>query len=107
MNVSSRTSRAPGSSSRVSPRMSAVRSAFDLAQAFHLAQAVATLYELTILDALSARPATARALAARYRLDRAVLEGVMDFVAARTNILRKKGGAFSAARRHERETRFL
>jgi SAM-dependent methyltransferase len=87
--------------------MSDVRSAFDLAEAFHLAQAVATLHELTILDGLSARPAAARALAARYRLDSAVLEGVMDFVAARTNILRKKGGTFSATRHYEREARFL
>jgi SAM-dependent methyltransferase len=92
---------------RVSPHGSDALSAFDLAEAFHLAQAVATLHELQILDALAARPATATALAKRYRLDQSVLRGVLEYVAARTDILRRKGRTFAATRRYGAEARFL
>ena len=92
---------------RVSPQPSDVRSAFDLAEAFHLAQAVATLYELKILDTLAEHPATADALAKRYRLDRSVLLGVLEFVTARTEILRKEGRRFATTRRYGTEARFL
>jgi len=92
---------------RISPHASDIRSAFDLAEAFHLAQAVATLHELNILDALAERPATADALAQRYRLDPTVVRGVLEYVAARTDVVRKKGRAFTATRRYGTEARFL
>jgi SAM-dependent methyltransferase len=83
------------------------RSGFDLAEAFHLAQAVATLHEMDILDALAARPQTAKALAARHRLDPGVLGATLEYVAARTDILRRKGRAFAATPRYDVEARFL
>jgi SAM-dependent methyltransferase len=84
-----------------------VRSAFDLAEAFHLAQAVATLHELNVLDALAARPQTAKALAARRRLDPGVLGATLEYVAARTDILRRKGRVFAATPRYDVAARFL
>jgi SAM-dependent methyltransferase len=91
----------------ITPPPSNVRSTADLAEAFHLAHAVATLYELKVLDLLVERPATADVLAKRYRLDRAVLQGVLEYLAARTDIVRKKGRAFVATRHYGSEARFL
>lgn len=90
----------------ISPRPYSVRSAADLAEAFHLAHAVAALDDLQILDTLAQQPATAEVLAKRFRLDRAVLQAVLEFLAARTDIVRKKGRAF-AATPSSREARFL
>ena len=84
-----------------------IRSAFDLAEAFHLAQAVATLHELGILDELAHHPSTAGAIATRHRLDGALLEGVLEYVAARTDIVRKKGQTFAATRHYEGGARFV
>jgi hypothetical protein len=68
---------------------------------------VTTLHELNILQALAARPANATTLAKRYRLDRAVLQGVLEYVAARTDIIRRVGSDFRATARYGAETRFL
>src|SRR5262245_22430682 len=117
MASSSKTSREQGLSSPASDRVrrrtrpssqpSEVWSVFDLTEGFHLAHAVATLHDLGILQALAARPSTADALAKRYRLDRAVLQGVLEYVAVRTDVIRKKGSGFAATLRYGTEARFL
>jgi SAM-dependent methyltransferase len=88
---------------KVSPPTPDIWSAFHLAEGFHLAHAVTTLHELDILRALAARPSTAAALAKRFRLDRSVLQGVLEYVAARTDVIRKNG----ATSRYGTEARFL
>lgn len=66
-----------------------------------------TLHELNILQALAERPATADALAKRYRLDPAVLQRVLEYIAARTHVIRKQGCTFAATPRYGSEARFL
>jgi len=80
--------------------------AFDLVEAFQLAHAVATLHDLGLLHALK-RPATADELAAARSLDANLLRGVLEYVAARTDILRKSGGRFVAAEGYSGGARFL
>lgn len=66
---------------------------FDLVEAFQLSHAVATLHDLELFKALK-KPATAKALSARYGLDAGLLRGILEFVAARTDLLRKSGERF-------------
>jgi SAM-dependent methyltransferase len=79
---------------------------FDLVEAFHLAQAVAALHDLGLLDNLK-KPCSARELAAKRKLDPDLLRGTLEFVAARTNLLRKSADRFVVTRNHETESRFL
>ena len=79
---------------------------FDLVEAFHLAQAVATLHDLGLLEILK-KPCTAGELAAKCKLDAELLHGTLEFVAARTNLLRKSADRFVATRNHAAESRFL
>jgi SAM-dependent methyltransferase len=92
---------------RASPQPPDRWSVFDLTEGFHLASAVTTLHELGILSTLAAQPSTADALARRYRLDRAALHGVLEYVAARTDVIRRKGPGFAATRGYQTEARFL
>ena len=91
----------------VSPPPSSVRSAADLAEAFHLAHAAATLYQLNVLDELVERPATAKSLAKQHGLDPSVLQGVLEYLAARTNIVGRKGKAFVSTPHYGAEAQFL
>ena len=52
-----------------------------------MAHAVTALHELEVFTSLD-EPRTAAALARRHRLDAGMLKGVLDFVAARTSLLR-------------------
>lgn len=79
---------------------------FDLAEAFQLSHAVATLHNLDIFTALK-KPATADELSARYALDAGLLRGVLEYVAARTDLLRRSGERFVATRSYTGEARFL
>src|SRR5947208_2151127 len=79
---------------------------FDLVKAFQLAHAVATLHNLELFTALK-KPATADALAARYGLDAGLLRGTLEYVAARTDLLRKSGERFVATRNYTGAARFL
>lgn len=79
-------------------------SALDLAEALHLAHATATLHDLGVLASL---PATAEALARKHRLDPTVLRGTLDYLAARTDLIRKRVDVYSATRNYAREARFL
>jgi SAM-dependent methyltransferase len=80
--------------------------AFDLVEAFQLARAVATLHDLGLLAALK-QPATADELSSRYALDAGLLRGVLEYVAARTDLLRKSGGRFVTTRAYAGGSRFL
>jgi SAM-dependent methyltransferase len=80
--------------------------AFDLAEAFHLSHAVATLHDLEIFAALK-KPATADELVAKYALDVDLLRGMLEYVAARTDLLRKSGERFVATSRYWGHSQFL
>jgi len=81
-------------------------SAFDLAEGFHLSHAVAALHNLGVFTALK-EPATARQLATKYSLDVRLLDGLLEYVAARTDLLRKSGKRFVAKSSYSRGSRFL
>jgi SAM-dependent methyltransferase len=81
-------------------------SAFELVEAFQLSHAVATLHDLKLFTALK-KPATANELAARYALDVRLLRGVLEYVAARTDLLRRSGERFVATANYSAESRFL
>lgn len=81
-------------------------SAFDLAEAFHLSHAVAALHRIGVFAALK-RPLTVKQLAARYSLDVELLGGLLEYVAARTDLLRKSGERFIAQSSYSPGTRFL
>ena len=81
-------------------------SVFDLVEAFQLAQAVAALQDLDLLKAMQ-RPFTAKELAARHGVDPNLLRGTLEYVAARTDLLRKTGEKFIATRNYAENSRFL
>lgn len=79
---------------------------FDLVEAFQLAHAVATLHDLNLFSALK-KPATADELSSKYALDAGLLRGVLEYVAARTDLLRKSGERFVTTASYARGSRFL
>jgi SAM-dependent methyltransferase len=82
------------------------RSTFDLVEGFQLAHAVATLDDLGLLASMK-RPTSARTLATRHGLDASLLRGVLEYVAARTDLVRRSGERFVATRRYADDSRFL
>lgn len=72
----------------------------------HLGHAVSTLHDLGILDALS-EPTTADELATKHEIDVAFLRGTLDYVALRTNLVRKTGKRFTATKHYDKSCRFL
>jgi SAM-dependent methyltransferase len=86
--------------------MSARRSTFDLVEGFQLAHAVRTLDELGVLASL-ARPRRPRELGARHGLDAEMLAGILEYVAARTDLVRRTGERFVATPRYADDARFL
>jgi SAM-dependent methyltransferase len=81
-------------------------STFDLVEAYQLASAVAALHELDLLESMQ-RPATAKELAIRCGIDANLLRGVLEYVSARTDLLRKTKGKFLATRDYAEKSRFL
>lgn len=80
--------------------------ALDLVEAFHLSQAVFVLRELGLLAALTT-PRSAAALAARFKLDENILSGTLEYVAARTDVLRKTvAGRFTVTRNYSVASQF-
>jgi len=71
-----------------------------------LAHAVTALHDLGVLDALE-KPVTAEATARTLRLDCAMLRGTLEYVSARTDLVRKTGGQFVATRRYSDQVCFL
>jgi SAM-dependent methyltransferase len=80
--------------------------AIDLVEAFQLAKAVAALHELNVLADLTTSTSSEE-LAARHKLDPQVLRGTLEFIAARTNLLRKSADRFVVTRNYAIESRFL
>lgn len=78
----------------------------DLVEAFQLSHAVFTLHSLGLFTALK-EPVTAEELSAKYSLDPVMLRGVLEYLAARTDLLRKSGGRFVTTRRYAEGARFL
>ncbi len=78
----------------------------DLVEAFQLAHAVWTLHDLDVLASLE-RPSSARALAAKHGLDGRLLQGVLEYVAERTDLVRKDKSRFVATDQYAQPSRFL
>jgi SAM-dependent methyltransferase len=85
---------------------SAKLSAADVVEGFQLAHAVWALHDLDVLASLE-RPATARAVAAKHRLNADLLRGVLEYVAARTDLVEKRGSRFVAGGSYSPHARFL
>ena len=79
---------------------------FDLVEAFQLSQAVATLHDLDILTTLH-KPATVDELSAKFAIDAGLLRGILDYLALRTNLLRRSGERFVATQNYSAHARFL
>jgi len=62
-------------------------SVFDLVEAYQLSRAVAVLNDLKVFE--SQKPFSARQLAAKHGLDVTLLAGVLEYVALRTELLRR------------------
>src|SRR5436190_9168865 len=88
------------------PQMSDRRSVFDLVEGFQLAHAVATLHDLELFTALQ-QPRSAKELSKRFAVDANLLRGLLEYVAARTDLLRKTGENFVATRNYSNASRFL
>ena len=62
-------------------------SVFDLVEAYQLSRAVAVLNDLNVFE--STKPFSARQLAAKHGLNATLLSGVLEYVALRTDLLRR------------------
>jgi SAM-dependent methyltransferase len=62
-------------------------SVFDLVEAYQLSRAVAVLNDLKVFEA--AKPFSAKQLAAKHGLDVTLLAGVLEYIALRTDLLRR------------------
>jgi SAM-dependent methyltransferase len=78
-------------------------SVFDLVEAYQLSRAVAVLNDMNVF-ALT-KPFSARQLAAKHGLDATVLAGILEYVALRTDLLRRAACEQFAASRNT--SRFL
>ena len=81
-------------------------SAFDLVEAFQLSHAVSTLHNLRILASL-AQASTVQTVSRKHKVDQVFLRGVLEYVAARTDLIRKVGERFVATRRYSGSSHFL
>lgn len=76
-------------------------SVFDLVEAYQLARAVAVLNDLKVFECQ--KPFTAKQLATKHGLDVALLAGVLEYVALRTELLRRTTrGQFVVTRNNSR-----
>ncbi len=80
--------------------------ALDLVEALQLGHAVSTLHDLKILASLQ-QPSTAESAAIAHKLDPGLLRGVLEYIAVRTDLLRKVGARFVTTRSYSSESRFL
>jgi SAM-dependent methyltransferase len=81
-------------------------SSIDLVESFHLGHAVAALHELGVLAQLTS-PVAARAVARKLRLDPVMLAGMLEYVSARTRLVKKTSGRFSTTAEYSPASRFL
>jgi SAM-dependent methyltransferase len=82
------------------------QSAFDLAEGFHLAHALLALEQHGILSSLT-RQTTAGALAKRHNVDRTLLQAALELLAARTNLIARRGDKFRLTRQYDAYARFV
>lgn len=91
-------------------RSSSVRparlSTLDLVEALQLGHAVTALHDLRVLAALE-QARGAEDLARELRLDPIMLRGVLEYVAARTDLVRKLGGRFQVTGNYTSQSKFL
>ena len=78
-------------------------SVFDLVEAYQLSRAVAVLNDLQVFA--STKPFSAKQLATKHELDATLLAGVLEYVALRTDLLRRTPREQFAATRNN--SRFL
>ena len=81
-------------------------SALDLAEGLQLGHALSTLHDLGVLAAL-ARPCSVDALAAEFGLDAAMLGATLEFAAARTDLLSRRGQRFRTTPAYAPPARFM
>jgi SAM-dependent methyltransferase len=73
----------------------------------HLSEAVTALHEAKVLASLH-RPTTAEDVARKHGFDAVILRGTLDYIAARTDLVRKTSGdQFTATRGYSPQSRFL
>jgi len=84
------------------PRLSSL----DLVEALQLGHAVTTLHDLDVLAALE-QASSAEDLARKLRLDLMMLRGVLEYVAARTDLVRKLGDRFQVTGNYTSQSKFL
>lgn len=87
-------------------RKNAKWTTLDLVEAFHLSHAVRALHDLGLLKELK-KPVTANELSARCGLDAGLLSGLLNYVAARSDLLRKSGERYVASGDYSGASRFL
>lgn len=76
-------------------------SVFDLVEAYQLSRAVAVLNDLKLFE--SAKPFSAKQVAAKHGIDATLLAGVLEYVALRTELLRRTArGQFVVTRNNSR-----
>lgn len=78
-------------------------SVFDLVEAYQLSRAVAVLNDLKVFE--STKPFSAKQVAARHGLDATLLAGVLEYIALRTDLLRRTANEKFVATRNN--SRFL
>jgi SAM-dependent methyltransferase len=88
--------------SRTAPRLGTL----DLVEGLQLGHALSTLHDLGVLAALRT-PRTAAELAAQFRLDPALLAAALEWLVARTELLRKRGGRFRTTAAYTAADRYL
>jgi SAM-dependent methyltransferase len=81
-------------------------SALDLAEGFHLACALSALDRSGILTSL-AGPIDAGTLADKHEVDPGMLEAALQLLAARTDLVVRKGGKYRTTRKYDVYARFL
>ena len=80
-------------------------SGFDLVEGFQLACAIRALHDLGLLSSMQ-RPSTTRTLAVKHGVDEGILRGVLEYLAARTDLVQKRGGRFLTTPAYSSEARF-
>ncbi len=81
-------------------------SALDLAEGLQLGHALSTLHDLGVLAAL-ARPRSVDELAGEFGLDAAMLGATLEFAAARTDLIDKRGQRFRTTAAYAPAARFV
>ena len=90
----------------MAPRKPERLSALDLTEGLQLAHAAAALHDLGVLSSMTS-PVTAEEVAKQHRLDAGMLRGALDYLAARTDLVRKDGDRFVASEGYDQSARFL